>query len=387
MPHSVVFNWMCREYLRVLPRDTVPLTKLSNLDAAKLFAERSLSKFFLLDILPSRSSLPTLIMNHSMTSGFMPGYGTAIWSPNLMPMSEPEYIGALIGLFLLSVGFRALVAAQGYLEAYLHLHFYPRLSSSPSPGRSHPAADVDYLQQSAQPRQLSQYIADNLGEIGHEEPEYINEKRLDDPLPGQGESDMPSSLPPPQHTPLPPVRTRTRKRYGSTNRHPLVSPPTYAPSTSPLFPLPTAQPFIWQAEFSRAVLTTAVVGIGYMLMLVVMTYNSGYFGVILAGIFVGEVYFGRWGRVRPIFPASPREPRSRSHLQQSQQQHGRRQQQSLQPEITMPSAFNTNSSGSSSGIYPSTANAASASTGSLASRASSHGYSTMLHHTAADAAC
>ncbi|KAI7816101.1 hypothetical protein BC939DRAFT_390158, partial [Gamsiella multidivaricata] len=63
---------------------------------------------------------------------------------------------------------------------------------------------------------------------------------------------------------------------------------------SPLFPLPTAQPFIWQAEFSRAVLTTAVVGIGYMLMLVVMTYNSGYFGVILAGIFVGEVYFGRW---------------------------------------------------------------------------------------------
>ncbi|KAF9941188.1 hypothetical protein BGZ67_005641 [Mortierella alpina] len=69
--------------------------------------------------------------------------------------------------------------------------------------------------------------------------------------------------------------------------------------TSWLFPLPTAQPFVWQAEISRALLSTLVVAVGYMLMLVIMTYNSAYLAVILVGVFVGEVYFARWGRVRP----------------------------------------------------------------------------------------
>ncbi|KAI8358303.1 Ctr copper transporter, partial [Mortierella sp. GBAus27b] len=151
-------------------------------------------------------------MTHSMSGGFQSGLGTAVWSPSLTPMSEPQYIGALIGLFLLSIAFRALAASQGYLEAYLHLHYYPRpASSSGSHGsRSRPLQQLEQEQ------------------------------------------------------------------------------------TSLLWPLPTAQPFVWQAEVSRAVVATAVVGIGYMLMLVVMTYNSAYFGVILAGVFFGEVYFGRW---------------------------------------------------------------------------------------------
>ncbi|KAF9969703.1 hypothetical protein BGZ65_011702, partial [Modicella reniformis] len=68
--------------------------------------------------------------DHSLTNGFQSGYGTPVWSPELTPVDEPEYISTLIGLFLLSIGFRALMAAQGYLEAYLHLHFYPRPTST-----------------------------------------------------------------------------------------------------------------------------------------------------------------------------------------------------------------------------------------------------------------
>ncbi|KAF9359085.1 hypothetical protein BGX26_000185 [Mortierella sp. AD094] len=102
------------------------------------------------------------------------------------------------------------------------------------------------------------------------------------------------------HGAQPIARLRRYRQHRPSDYHNSYEQPT-APHH---FLLPTVQPFIWQAEVLRAVLTTGVVGIGYMLMLVVMTYNSAYFGAILAGVFVGEVYFGRWGRVRPIFPSS-----------------------------------------------------------------------------------
>ncbi|KAG0306177.1 hypothetical protein BGZ98_002835 [Dissophora globulifera] len=265
-----------------------------------------------------------------MESGFQPGLGTPIWSPNLTPESEPQYIGALIGLFFLAVGFRAVVAAQGYLEAYLYLHYYPRLpdSSRHSRSRSHQPL-VDDIDANSDPAVMGKGM-DSMAVVADIENEngFLDEKRhgnvhSSSPHIGTGPENQqgqefqgqgvrltnPSST---SSSTAAAAVTSRRRRYGSHQHH--AAPPVYhyhldhTPSSnfpsSHFWPLPTAQPFVWQAEVSRAVITTAVVAFGYMLMLVVMTFNSAYLGVILGGVFVGEVYFGRWARVRPIFPSS-----------------------------------------------------------------------------------
>lgn len=228
-----------------------------------------------------------------MTSGFMPGMGTPVWSPNLTPTSEPEYIGALLGLFILSIGFRGLVAAQGYLEAYLHLHFYTHSSHT----RSSSAA------RSSLPRDSSSSGRSPLSPTSSSSQDGPSPVGLDSiavhPPSSSGTLDQQQQVP-------------RRYRMQGSSAHSRTAPapayntiPTSSPSssspTSLFHPLPTTQPFVWQADVLRALLTTAVVGIGYMLMLVVMTYNSAYFAVILAGIFVGEVYFARWGRARAVY--------------------------------------------------------------------------------------
>ncbi|CAO3571891.1 unnamed protein product [Mortierella alpina] len=352
-------------------------------------------------------------MDHSITAGFAPGLGTPVWSPSLTPLSESEYIGALLGLFVLSVGFRGLVAAQGYLEAYLHLHLYPRppsrlrskhapFTSTPSSHGRHPPPD----QSSPAPPLASAHHAEQDVDANHhrhrqQHPiiesdaaalEFVNEKHI---LPNDNTA---SSLSPahPQQGSLLQVPTagqgaQQRRRYAHSNSTTLMNstsrqpyrdddspayqpfidsadaPPRSAvpypsPSSGWLFPLPTAQPFVWQAEISRALLATVVVAVGYMLMLVVMTYNSAYLAVILAGVFVGEVYFARWGRVRPIFPAPvrrgrfdegvpdsplqgpvPPHPHPHPHPQEQQQQQQQHQHQHEQAVLTtIPSAFSNN---------------------------------------------
>ncbi|KAG9068742.1 hypothetical protein KI688_011025 [Linnemannia hyalina] len=308
-----------------------------------------------------------------MTSGFQPGLGSAVWSPDLTPMSEPQYIGALIGLFILSIGFRALVAAQGYLEAYLHLHLYPRPHSSLHSRHSH----NPYLQQ--QHQQVDEDESDD-GNPGHQnlalDSSKINNNNSDGDhavLPHPEKNNNPSTSLPQQEQGMMQERPQSGptsttpsgpKRYGSRRHH--SPPPFYAaasPTQSsplPFLTFPTAQPFIWQAEVARAVLTTAVVGIGYMLMLVIMTYNSAYLGVILAGVFVGEVYFARWGRVRPIFP-SPSATISKTRTSRVNEMNQQQQ--------------------SSNGTAIAPARTAAISRTSLASTSSSHGYSnTMAHH-------
>ncbi|KAG0271338.1 hypothetical protein BGZ95_000859 [Linnemannia exigua] len=312
-----------------------------------------------------------------MASGFKPGLGSAVWSPDLTPMSEPQYIGALIGLFILSIGFRALVAAQGYLEAYLHLHYYPRPSSHISSSSS--GQSSSYLQQQSQllnpsgnvvegdsdddeeghGRQQQQHLGGSDG-TGVTRPfSGLPNAEKNDPslfLQGQGahqHHQQQSST----NTP-----SRRHKYYGNQLHHrnppPFYAHQTSTPSSVPFLTFPTAQPFIWQAEVSRALLTTAVIGIGYMLMLVIMTYNSAYLGVILAGVFVGEVYFARWGRVRPVFPSlTSGRPSRMEEIKQAQQ------------------------SSEGTAAEATVARTAALSTTSLASSTSSHGYSTaMAHH-------
>ncbi|KAG0283014.1 hypothetical protein BGZ96_012616 [Linnemannia gamsii] len=319
-------------------------------------------------------------MDHSMASGFKPGLGSAVWSPDLTPMSEPQYIGALIGLFILSVGFRALVAAQGYLEAYLHLHVYPRPSYSSSSHSRHNLHLHQQQQQLLNPGQVDDDDNDdedvqnlaldgsngnnsngNHTGVGSFAGLALSEKSKNDPslLPFPQQEHQGQGVH--QQSGIPSTPSSRPKRYGGRRHH--SPPPFYAATTAnsglPFLTFPTAQPFIWQAEVARAVLTTAVIGIGYMLMLVIMTYNSAYLGVILAGVFVGEVYFARWGRVRPIFTSTKAVSKTRtSRLNEMKQQ----------------SAQSTDGA-------TAVARTAAMSRNSLASTTSSHGYSNaMAHH-------
>ncbi len=65
-------------------------------------------------------------------------------------------------------------------------------------------------------------------------------------------------------------------------------------------------PWRISVDVPRGLLQFASSGIGYLLMLAVMTMNVGYFFAVLLGIFLGEVAFGRWSHAPPPALASTR---------------------------------------------------------------------------------
>ncbi|KAL7267740.1 hypothetical protein RUND412_009659 [Rhizina undulata] len=54
------------------------------------------------------------------------------------------------------------------------------------------------------------------------------------------------------------------------------------------------RPWRLSTDVPRAGLGTVIAGVGYLLMLAVMTYNVGYFLAVLGGLFLGEIVWGRW---------------------------------------------------------------------------------------------
>lgn len=56
------------------------------------------------------------------------------------------------------------------------------------------------------------------------------------------------------------------------------------------------QPWRFGVDLPRAAMVTVIVGVGYMLMLAVMTMNVGYLLSVLGGTFLGEVAFGRYSK-------------------------------------------------------------------------------------------
>lgn len=61
-------------------------------------------------------------------------------------------------------------------------------------------------------------------------------------------------------------------------------------------PVKHVQPFRFGVDLPRAVIMTVAAGVGYLLMLAVMSYNVGYFISVLAGSFIGELALGRFNQ-------------------------------------------------------------------------------------------
>jgi copper transporter 1 len=62
-------------------------------------------------------------------------------------------------------------------------------------------------------------------------------------------------------------------------------------------PVSGVQPWRFSIDLPRAILSTMMAGVGYLLMLAVMTLNIGYFLSVLAGTFVGELAVGRFHHI------------------------------------------------------------------------------------------
>lgn len=66
------------------------------------------------------------------------------------------------------------------------------------------------------------------------------------------------------------------------------------PKKGGFFQIWSAHPWRWSAELPLACLSTVTFGVGYLLMLAVMTMNVGYFMAVLGGIFAGSLAWQRY---------------------------------------------------------------------------------------------
>ncbi|KAF2418005.1 copper transporter [Tothia fuscella] len=62
-------------------------------------------------------------------------------------------------------------------------------------------------------------------------------------------------------------------------------------------PIRSTPAWRFSVDLPRAAFATLIAGLGYLLMLAVMTFNVGYFISVLAGLFIGELAVGRFNSV------------------------------------------------------------------------------------------
>lgn len=88
------------------------------------------------------------------------------------------------------------------------------------------------------------------------------------------------------------VRTDIEKSSNSTNDS---SSQSFNPNAYPTpLRLPAVPPFSWSTDTVRSFLSAFSSFVSYLLMMVVMTGNGGFFVVIVIGVFFGEMAFGRF---------------------------------------------------------------------------------------------
>ncbi|KAI8641793.1 Ctr copper transporter [Parasitella parasitica] len=88
------------------------------------------------------------------------------------------------------------------------------------------------------------------------------------------------------------VKTDVEKSANSTDDS---SSQSFNPNAYPIsLRLPIVPPFSWSTDTVRSFLTAFSSFVSYLLMMVVMTGNGGFFVVIVVGVFLGEMVFGRF---------------------------------------------------------------------------------------------
>ncbi|KAI8357803.1 Ctr copper transporter family-domain-containing protein [Blakeslea trispora] len=145
--------------------------------------------------------------------------GDGLWLNSWIPQTEPAYIGACFGLFLISILSRSLPAFESYFVVW-------RAS-----------------------RNDSTLIASSS----------------------------------------------TAELRTSHEKHPDMSEESFSSTTYPKpLGMPSIPSFSWTTDTIRSFLHTLTAFVSYLLMMVVMTGNGGFFLVIILGIFCGEMAFGRY---------------------------------------------------------------------------------------------
>ncbi|KAI8141511.1 Ctr copper transporter [Fennellomyces sp. T-0311] len=169
--------------------------------------------------------------------------GDALWFDAWMPKSEPAYIGACFGLLFFSIVSRGILAVESYFVAWATIRF-ERVHG----GSSGNNVGVPRL----------------TGFFNKPKATVVQKSSADLPLPSSSSS-------------------------SSAEENP------WQPHSYPDAPrLPRVPPFVWPVDTIRSFLTTLASFLNYLLMLVVMTGNGGFFIVVIVGIFIGEMIFGRF---------------------------------------------------------------------------------------------
>lgn len=179
--------------------------------------------------------------------------GDALWCESWVPDSEGAYIGCCIALFVLAILARGSTALQYYFEAWMIMKEEKRLHA---------------IQQSN-----SNYDMGSAATVTASVNETIDSLRRREPSNSEKSPEYEARA-----SPISTMRTK--------------SDPPHRPE------LPHVPAFHWKTDTLRSLLTTLITFISYLLMLVVMTGNGAYFICIIAGVFVGEMIFGRYRGLR-----------------------------------------------------------------------------------------
>ncbi|OAD78535.1 hypothetical protein PHYBLDRAFT_121988 [Phycomyces blakesleeanus NRRL 1555(-)] len=178
------------------------------------------------------------MMSMSMGTFHWSSSGDAIFFDSWMPKSESAYIGTCIGLFVFAILSRGMMAIETYFVAWISMRFNKVHENDR--GLSEAPFDLT-AKHNAHPK-----------DCGNEE---------------SGQSEL----------------SRASVSYS-------IKRPVYPSRLT----MPVVPPFVWHTDTVRSFLTAFASFINYLLMLVVMTGNGGYFIVVIVGIFVGEMAFGRF---------------------------------------------------------------------------------------------
>lgn len=179
--------------------------------------------------------------------------GEALWFESWVPDSEGAYIGCCIALFVLAILARGSTALQYYFEAWMIMKEEKKLHAIQQSNSNYDTASAT----------VTASVNENMDSLRRREPSN-------------------SEKSPEYEARASPISTiRTSK-----------SDPPHRPE------LPHVPAFHWKTDTLRSLLTTLITFISYLLMLVVMTGNGAYFICIIAGVFVGEMIFGRYRGLR-----------------------------------------------------------------------------------------